>query len=59
MLFVVCSRPAIDIGQSGLIGAGSSPQTFNFNRTITPMTYLRPGTFIYLVAALVLVAAGI
>jgi hypothetical protein len=56
---VACSLPAIEIGQSGFIGAGQSQKSFEFDRTLTLITYLRPGTFIYLVGAVVLIGAGV
>jgi hypothetical protein len=59
VVFIACCLPAVEIGQGGFIGAGNSQQSFDFNRKITLITYVRPGTFIYLVVAVVLVAAGI
>jgi hypothetical protein len=58
-ILTACAIPAIEIGQGGYVGAGSSQQAFDFDRTITLFTYPRPGTLLYLLAAVLLILAGV
>lgn len=59
LVLVACALPTIEIGQGAYIGAGDTQRSFDYDRTIHFATYVRPGSLLFLLGALVLAVASV
>jgi hypothetical protein len=59
LLLVGSVLPTIEVGQGAYVGAGDSQQSFDYNRTLRFVTYIQPGSLLFGLGGLALVALSI
>jgi hypothetical protein len=59
LLLVGSVLPTIEVGQGAYIGAGDSQRSFDYNRTLHFASYLQPGSLLFVLGGLALVALSI
>jgi hypothetical protein len=59
LVLVGCALPTIEVGTDAIIGAGDTQRGFDYDRTIHFLTYVEPGSLLFVVGAASLIGLAL